>query len=86
MVSTQDYGGTEAIFLARSDHPFGPYDETISTPLIVKSGAPWEGDEAIAPQLTFDPISRRAYLYYTGADHATGWWMMVAHTSYSILR
>jgi beta-xylosidase len=83
-VSTQDYQQTEAIFLARSVHPFGPYDEALPSPLLVKAGTPWEVDEVIAPQLTFNPVSKRAYLYYTGANHATGWWMMVAHTSYTV--
>jgi len=83
-VSTRDYLDSEAIFLARSEDPFGPYDEEISTPLIEQAGQPWELHEVIAPQLVFNPISRRAYLYYTGADYAKGYWVMVTQTSYSI--
>lgn len=80
---TADHGGNEAIFLARGEHPFGPYNDAFSGPVLEKAGAPWEVHEATAAQLTFDPITKHAYLYYTGADYASGWWIMLAETAYT---
>lgn len=76
-VSTGDYGDKEAIFYARANHPFGPWNEG-SEPILVQAGAPYEKDEIIAPQITIDPSSNEEYLYYTGADHQVGWWIMAA--------
>ena len=79
---TGEYGNDEAIYLARAEHPFGPYDE-IPEPILTKGSWRWEGDEIIAPQVTFDPIQKRAFLYHTGARHIKGWWMMVSQTAYT---
>lgn len=49
-VRTKEFEGVESIFYARADHPFGPWREN-EEPLIIKQGAPWEIDEAIAPKL-----------------------------------
>lgn len=76
-VRTGEFEGVESIFYATADHPFGPWRED-EDPLIIKQGAPWEIDEAIAPQITFDPASGRPVLYYTGADYQNGWWIMLA--------
>jgi hypothetical protein len=78
---TGEIGNTEGIGIGVADHPFGPYT-TLDAPVLVKAGAPWEVDESIAPQLTFDPETRTAYLYYAGADYAVGWWMMLATAPY----
>lgn len=80
---TSDHYGEESIFLSRGEHPFGPYQETFAAPVLERADTQWEKDEVIAPQITFNPVSRRAYLYYTGADYAKGWWMMVAQTHYT---
>lgn len=77
-VSTGEYRGGEAIFLACADHPFGPY-ERIDTPILTQKGGRWEKHEIIAPQITFDPVTDEPLLYYTGADHAKGWWVMMAY-------
>ncbi|MCG8573708.1 MAG: family 43 glycosylhydrolase [Flavobacteriales bacterium] len=76
-VSTGDYKGDEALYYATSNHPFGPY-ETSDNPIITKNGSGLEKDEIIAPQITFDKTTGEEYLYYTGADHQQGWWMMLA--------
>lgn len=83
-VSTQDYEGEEAIFISRAEHPFGPYNDTHYEPIITKTYPSLEKDEIIAPQITFDHDNRTAYLYYTGADHSIGWWVMLAFTEYSL--
>jgi hypothetical protein len=80
---TGEYRRDEAIYLSRSDHPFGPYDEAFADPVLTKGSWRWEGDEIIAPQVTFDPTQKRAFLYYTGARYLRGWWMMVAQTPYT---
>ena len=76
-VRTGDYQGKEAIFYATSNHPFGPWIEN-QEPILVKAGLPFEKDEIIAPQITIDPKTNKEYLYYTGADYQTGWWIMLA--------
>lgn len=76
-VRTGEYGDGEALFYATSDHPFGPWT-TSETPILAQNGSELEKDEIIAPQITFDPQTGEEYLFYTGADHQTGWWMMLA--------
>jgi len=79
--SMRGYERTEAIFLARADHPLGPYED-LPDPLLVKEGRPWEIHEANAPQVAFDPETRTAYLFYVGASYLFGWWVMLAKTAY----
>ena len=76
-VRTGSYQAEEAIFLATAPHPFGPWEEQ-TAPILVQAGPPLEKDEIIAPQLTYDPVTGQPYLYYTGADYALGWWVMLA--------
>lgn len=76
-VSTQEFNGKEAIFYATSNHPFGPWSKN-ETPILIQDNSILEKDEIIAPQISFDPITNKEYLYYTGADHKIGWWMMLA--------
>jgi len=76
-VRTSDYANSEALFYATSPHPFGPW-EANETPILLKDFSDLEKDEIIAPQITFDPITGEEYLFYTGADHQKGWWMMLA--------
>ncbi|MEL6866147.1 MAG: hypothetical protein AAFP19_17090, partial [Bacteroidota bacterium] len=76
-VRTGVYRGKEAIFYARAEHPFGPW-ETSETPILSQDDTPYEKNEVIAPQITIDPSNNKQYLYYTGADHQVGWWMMLA--------
>jgi hypothetical protein len=76
-VRTGPFGDSEAIYYASADHPFGPWDQAID-PILVQQGPPLEKDEIIAPQITIDPEDNVAYLFYTGADYQTGWWMMMA--------
>ena len=76
-VRTGEYQGGEAVFYATATHPFGPWTEA-EAPILVQEGPPYEKDEIIAPQITIDPSTDRQYLYYTGADHQTGWWIMLA--------
>ena len=76
-VRTGEYNDKEAIFYASSSHPFGPWAESES-PILVQAGPPYEKDELIAPQITIDPKTNKQYLYYTGADHQIGWWIMLA--------
>ncbi len=83
-VSSQDHGATRAIFLSRSARPFESYT-ALTEPILIRTDAGLEKHEANAPQLTFNPISRRAYLYYHGADYASGYWMMVAQTPYTTI-
>lgn len=76
-VRTGDFENGEAIFYATAPHPFGPWTEKES-PILVQAGPPFEKDEIIAPQIFVEPISGEEVLYYTGADHAIGWWIMKA--------
>lgn len=74
---TGNYGGREGISIACADHPFGPYTDS-DTPVLQIAGPPWEVEEIIAPQIMFDPATGTPNLFYTGADYATGWWVMRA--------
>lgn len=76
-VRTGDYKKNEGIFIAAANHPFGDWEEE-KKPIILKAGEPFEVDEIIAPQLIFDPVTNQKKLYYTGADHQIGWWIMMA--------
>lgn len=76
-VRTAEYNNKEAIFYATASHPFGPWEEE-EVPILVQSDLPAEKDEVIAPQITFDALTGKQYLYYTGADHDLGWWIMLA--------
>ena len=76
-VSTGDYENTEAIFYATANHPFGPWNEN-DEPILKQAGAPYEKDEIIAAQITIDENTGEQYLYYTGANHQKGWWIMLA--------
>ena len=76
-VRTGEYKHDEAIFYSTANHPFGPWTES-KTPILTRAGAPWEVDEIIAPQITIDETTGDQYLYYTGADHQKGWWIMLA--------
>lgn len=76
-VRTGDFENGEAIFYSTASHPFGPWTEK-KTPILVQAGHPFEKDEIIAPQIFVDPISGEKVLYYTGADHLKGWWIMMA--------
>jgi len=76
-VRTGEYGENEALFYATSSHPFGPW-VTSEIPILIKDGSNLEKDEIIAPQITFNPQNGEEYLFYTGSDHLTGWWMMLA--------
>lgn len=76
-VRTGEFGSDEAIFYATSDHPFGPWDVS-ETPILTKDGSILERDEIIAAQITFNEQTQEEYLFYTGANQETGWWMMLA--------
>ncbi len=76
-VGTGGEDGAEAILIARAEHPFGPY-ETLPDPILTQAGAPYETDQIIAAQLTFDAANDAAHLFYTGAEEAIGWWVMAA--------
>lgn len=76
-VRTGQYNGKEAIFYTSSSHLFGPWT-TDGAPILIKDGSVLEKDEIIAPQITVDPQSGEEYLFYTGAEYQTGWWMMLA--------
>ena len=76
-VRTGEFDNREAIFYAESDHPFGPWERK-ETPILTQAGKPFETDEIIAPQITFDPLTNKKLLYYTGANHKKGWWIMLA--------
>jgi hypothetical protein len=76
-VRTGDHEGEEALFYAMSNHPFGPWVGN-QTPILIKNGSDLEKDEIIAPQITFDGLTGEEHLFYTGADHQEGWWMMLA--------
>ncbi|MDU9003608.1 glycoside hydrolase family protein [Sedimentitalea todarodis] len=76
-VRNGEFQETEAIFLGCATHPFGPYHE-LTAPVITKSGGRWDRDEITAPQITFDPVSGAAHLFYTGAQSQKGWWILHA--------
>ncbi|MEQ6166181.1 hypothetical protein AAOE16_03215 [Ekhidna sp. MALMAid0563] len=76
-VRTSTYQDKEAIFYATASHPFGPWNEQ-SEPILIQQNPVFEKDEVIAPQITIDPDTGEEYLYYTGADHQAGWWIMLA--------
>ncbi|PWN07225.1 hypothetical protein [Rhodohalobacter mucosus] len=76
-VRTGTYGDREAIYYATSSSPFGPWDES-PQPILVQEDSSLEKDEIIAPQITIDPVTGEEYLFYTGADHQSGWWIMLA--------
>lgn len=76
-VRTGPLENKEAIYYATAPAPFGPWTEE-QEPLLVQADAPLETDEIIAPQITFDPVTGKEYLYYTGADYNNGWWTMLA--------
>ena len=76
-VRTGEVDDVEAIMIACADHPFGPYEEQ-ETPMLINEGSPWEVDEMIAPQITIDPANGQPILYYAGAEHVRGWWIMKA--------
>jgi len=76
-VRTGSLGSKEAIYYAQAAHPFGPWEVT-TDPILVQQEPTLEKDEIIAPQITVDPVTEEQYLYYTGADHQTGWWVMLA--------
>lgn len=69
--------GREGIFASCSDNPFGPWS-SLPEPLLTLAGDEWEVDEIIAPSITFDPQTNEPYLFYTAAEHARGWRMMMA--------
>lgn len=77
-VRTGEHQDEEAIMIACADHPFGPYQER-EEPILEKiPGDPLETDELIAAQITIDPATGKPLLYYAGAIHAVGWWIMQA--------
>lgn len=76
-VRTGEYEGSEAIFIACSNDVFGPYLEQ-EEPILIQQGPPWEVDEIIAPSLAYDSFSKQPTLFYVGADHRKGWWVMSA--------
>lgn len=76
-IGEQDIG----FVMGRAAMPFGNY-ERLPNPVLTAAGAPWESDEMIAPQLLFDDKNQTVYLYYSGADHLTGWWTMLATTQF----
>ncbi len=76
-VRTGEHENEEAIFYAKANHPFGPWNED-DEPILIQAGAPYEKDEIIAAQITFDANSGKQYLYYTGADYQKGYWIMLA--------
>jgi|GEM_PF-1625194 len=82
--------GPDGLFyaVASTNHGFSigrsaqPFPETgydmLPEPVMTATGAPWEVDEMNTPQLFFE--DGRAYLYYSGADYLSGWWIMRADT------
>ncbi|MDB4292721.1 hypothetical protein N9954_04885 [Maribacter sp.] len=76
-VRTADYQDKEAIYYATATHPFGPWTEE-EAPILSQTDAILEKDEIIAPQITYDPQTNEQLLFYTGADHLKGWWIMLA--------
>jgi len=76
-VRTTTQKGKEVILYATAPHPFGPW-KTEEEPILTQAESELEKDEVIAPQILIDPVTQEEYLYYTGADHAVGWWIMLA--------
>ncbi|GAB5539887.1 MAG: hypothetical protein Salg2KO_19900 [Salibacteraceae bacterium] len=76
-VYTTEYEKREGIYYATGDHPFGPFQEEVN-PIIVQNRAKLERNEIIAPQIIIDPETGEEHLYYTGAWHVRGWWIMMA--------
>ena len=76
-VRTGSSGEKEAIYYAQAAHPFGPW-EASEDPILVQQEPLLEKDEIIAPQITIDPATGEEVLFYTGADHQIGWWVMLA--------
>lgn len=76
-VRTGEFNDKDAIYYSTATHPFGPWQEK-EDPILIKNDGPFEKDEMIAPQITIDPITQKEVLYYTGADHNVGWWIMMA--------
>ena len=76
-VHTGDYKKNEGVFISHSNNPFTGWS-TVKKPILLKAGAPYEEDEIIAPQLIFDPATGKKRVFYTGADHKKGWWIMTA--------
>lgn len=72
--------GREGIFAACADDVTGPWTD-LPEPLLVLAQDAWEVDEIIAPSITFDPENGTPYLFYTAAEHAKGWRMMLARPS-----
>ncbi|MEM9894810.1 MAG: hypothetical protein AAF789_00455 [Bacteroidota bacterium] len=75
-VRTSDFQDDEALFYATSDHPFDNWTLQ-EEPILTKNGSILE-DEMIAAQITYDRVTNEEYLFYTGANIQTGWWMMLA--------
>lgn len=78
-ISDDEGQGEGGFVIGRSETPFGPY-EMLPEPVMTSAGAPWEVDEMNTPQLLFEVNT--AYLYYSGADYAKGWWTMLATTDW----
>lgn len=76
-VRTGEFENKEAIFYSTASHPFGPWTEN-EKPILIQAGPPLEKDEIIAPQIFIEPVSGEEILFYTGADHSIGWWIMMA--------
>ncbi|MDX1908341.1 MAG: hypothetical protein SF053_14995 [Bacteroidia bacterium] len=76
-VRTGQYRNKEGIYYSTADHPWGPWTEN-PEPILMQAGAPYEKDEIIAAQITIDPVTGKQYLYYTGANHRKGYWIMMA--------
>jgi len=76
-VRTGTHQNKEAIFYATATHPFGPWTEE-QQPILSQTDTILEKDEIIAPQITYDQQTNEQQLFYTGADHSKGWWMMLA--------
>lgn len=77
-VSTrQTRTGLEGIFAFCADDPLGPWTP-IPEPLLTLAKDRWEVDEIIAPSIVYDPDTSAPYLFYTAAEHAKGWRMMMA--------
>lgn len=76
-VRTGEYENKEAIFYATSSSPFANWTEQ-EKPILIQAGPIYEKDEIIAPQITINPVTGKQFLYYTGADYQTGWWIMLA--------
>lgn len=76
-VRTGEYKRGEAIYYARAAHPFGPWVQN-EAPILIQMGAPYEKDEITAAQITYDIQTGKQYLFYTGAHHRKGYWIMLA--------